>query len=58
MGFELGFEKNNVLGNGIRTPLHDPHDAYAYANMSSLDTKHSYKIFTTVRTFSLVDRRV
>ena len=24
MGFELGFEKNNFLGNGIRTPLHDP----------------------------------
>ena len=27
-GIELGFEKNNFLGNGIRTPpppLHDPH---------------------------------
>ena len=24
MGFELGFEKNNFLGNGIGTPLHDP----------------------------------
>ena len=28
MGFELGLEKNNLLGNGIRTPppppLHDP----------------------------------
>ena len=24
MGFELGFEKNNFLGNGIRTPLYDP----------------------------------
>ena len=25
-GLELGFEKNNLLGNGIRTPLllHDP----------------------------------
>ena len=22
--FELGFEKNNFLGNEIRTPLHDP----------------------------------
>ena len=21
--FELGFEKNNLLGNGIRTPLRD-----------------------------------
>ena len=24
MGLELGFEKNNFLENGIRTPLHDP----------------------------------
>ena len=29
MGFELGFEKNNFLGNGIRTPLHDPLDGRA-----------------------------
>ena len=43
---------------GLGPPLHDPRDAYAYAKMCLLDTKHSYKIFTTVRTFSLVDRRV
>ena len=24
MGFELGFEKNNLLGNGIRTPPSRP----------------------------------
>ena len=24
MGFERGLEKNNLLENGIRTPLHDP----------------------------------
>ena len=24
MGFEVGFENNNFLGNGIRIPLHDP----------------------------------
>ena len=33
MGFELGLEKNNLLGNGIRTPpLHDSLDTLRTVN--------------------------
>ena len=38
VGFELGFEKkNNFLGNGIRTPLHDPHNKVEVLRWIALD---------------------
>ena len=35
MGFELGLEKKNLLGNGIRNPLHDPQVRLQPRNLES-----------------------
>ena len=39
MGFELGFEKNNFLGNGIRTPPSQPSNYIA--SFSCFETGYS-----------------
>ena len=46
MGFELGFEKNNFLGNGIRTPPSRPSSKNKFLVNEKAKEKHVKKNFS------------